>query len=150
MLKAKPGSDVGVLADGTVALTAFIPNDASMRRLNFELTGNWIRSERGVFKSLVAAAGVDTIEQVLLYHVVPGATITAKQALSSDGTVLTTAQGGEVTVDVLFKQLPLVQLGDQDTNDTDPFLDPRRLNINAGNKQIAHGILLVLRPVDLP
>ncbi len=150
VLGAKPDSAVGVLADGKVALTAFIPNDISFRRLAFEVTGKWIRSEKKVFNTLVETVGVDAIEQVLLYHVVPGATITAKQALASDGAELTTAQGETITVDVLYKGLPLVQLRDQDTDDIDPFLDPRRLDINKGNKQIAHGIIFVLRPLDLP
>ena len=150
VLAAKPDSPVGVLTDGTVPLTAFIPNDASFRRLAREVTGQWIRSEKKVFQALVDAVGVDAIEQVLLYHVIPGATITAKQALASDGAALTTAQGGTFTVDVLYKKLPLVQLRDQDTDDVDPFLDPSRLDLNKGNKQIAHGIIFVLRPLDLP
>ncbi len=150
VLAAKPDSPVGVLADGSVKLTAFIPNDASFRILAKDVTGKWIRSEQKIFNGLVAAVGVDAIEQVLLYHVIPGATITAKQALSSDGAVLTTAQGGTLTVDVLYKRLPLVQLRDQDKDDIDPFLNPGQLDINKGNKQIAHGILFVLRPLDLP
>ncbi len=150
VLGAKPDSPVGVLADGTVKLTAFIPNDASFRLLAKDLTGHWIRSEEEVFNTLVSAVGVDAIEQVLLYHVVPGATIDAKTALQSDGAALTTAQGGTITVDVLVKRLPLVQLKDQDSNDIDPFLDPAALDINKGNKQIAHGIYFVLRPLDLP
>ena len=39
---------------------------------------------------------------------------------------------------------------DQDTNDTNPYLNPFALNINQGNTQIAHGITAVLRPLDLP
>ena len=150
VLAAKPSSPVGLLADGTVKLTAFVPNDASFRILAKDLTGSWIRSEKEIFQTLVSAVGVDAIEQVLLYHVVPGATITAKTALASDGAALTTAQGGTFTVDVLYKQLPLVQLKDQDTSDGDPFLDPGALDINKGNRQIAHGIFFVLRPLDLP
>ncbi|MEQ6899995.1 fasciclin domain-containing protein [Nocardioides sp. YIM 152588] len=150
VLDAKPSSPVAVLADGTVKLTAFIPNDASFRRLAKELTGDWIRSERKVFKTLVSAVGVDAIEQVLLYHVVPGATITSSKALAADGAELTTAQGSTFEVDVIYKRLPLVQLRDQDTDDIDPFLDPSALDINKGNKQVAHGIIFVLRPLDLP
>jgi hypothetical protein len=150
VLDAKPDSAVGVLADGDVALTAFIPNDTSFRRLAFQVTGQWIRSERSVFTTLVDTVGVDAIEQVLLYHVVPGTTISAKRALASDGAALTTAQGATLKVDVLYRGLPLVQLRDQDTDDVDPFLDPRRLDINKGNRQIAHGIIFVLRPLDLP
>ncbi len=38
---------------------------------------------------------------------------------------------------------------DQDTNDVNPFLNPRALDLNAGNAQVAHGIVFVLRPLDL-
>ena len=38
---------------------------------------------------------------------------------------------------------------DRDTNDVNPFLNPRALDINAGNRQVAHGIVFVLRPFDL-
>jgi Fasciclin domain len=150
VLAAKPDSAVSVLTKGRVPLTAFIPNDRSFRQLAKEITGTWIKSEKKVFEALVDAVGVDAIEQVLLYHVVPGATITSRQALRSDGVTLTTAQGGTIKVDVLLRGLPLVQLRDQDTNDIDPFLNPLALDINKGNKQIAHGILFVLRPLDLP
>lgn len=149
VLAAKPDSPVGVLTQGKVRLTAFVPNDWSFRKLATDLTGKHYRTEKSVFKALVATAGVDTIEQVLLYHVVPGATIDAKTALGSDGATLTTAQGGTFTLDVIYPRLPIVQLNDQDPDATDPFLDPSALDINKGNRQIAHGILLVLRPVDL-
>jgi hypothetical protein len=148
VIKAKPDSPVNVLTKGRVPVTAFIPNDWSFRQLAKELTGTKFTSERQVFNAL-AGLGIDTIETVLLYHVVPGATIDSKTALGADGVALTTAQGGTVTVDVIYPKLPIVQLKDQDPNATDPFLNPKALDINKGNKQIAHGIVLVLRPVDL-
>jgi hypothetical protein len=148
VIKAKPDSPVTVLTKGKVPVTAFIPNDWSFRQLARELTGTKFTSERQVFNAL-AGLGIDTIETVLLYHVVPGATIDSKTALGADGVALTTAQGGTVTVDVIYPKLPIVQLKDQDPNATDPFLNPKALDINKGNKQIAHGIVLVLRPVDL-
>jgi hypothetical protein len=145
--KAKPGSPVGVLTDGTVPLTAFLPTDRAFRNLVADLTGTRYRSEAKVFDALVAAAGVDTIETVLLYHVVPGATITRKDAVKADGAVLTTAMGGTITVDVRAKWLPLVSLVDADTDDRNPWV--QRFDINRGNLQIAHGITAVLRPIDL-
>ena len=148
VLAAKPDSPVGLLTQGNVRLTAFLPNDWSFRELVRDLTGKRYRSERAVFDA-VKTLGVDTIETVLLYHVIPGATIKAKDALAADGVALTTAQGGTVTVDVIFPRLPLVQLRDQDPDDTDPFLNPGALDINRGNKQIAHGIFFVLRPANL-
>lgn len=147
VLMAKPDSPVAVLADGTTALTAFLPTDRAFRRLAQELTGKHHRSEKAVFTDLATTLGVDTIENVLLYHVVPGATVTYKQALRSDGAVLTTAlTGSTLTVDV--RRHRRVVLVDADTNDANPQVV--RANINKGNLQIAHGINRVLRPVDLP
>jgi hypothetical protein len=148
VIAAKPKSPVSVLTKGRVPVTAFIPNDWSFRKLAKDLTGTRFTTEKQVFNAL-AGLGIDTIETVLLYHVIPGATIDSKTALGADGVALTTAQGGTVTVDVIYPRLPIVQLRDQDANATDPFLDPTALDINKGNKQIAHGIVLVLRPVDL-
>jgi uncharacterized surface protein with fasciclin (FAS1) repeats len=148
VIAAKPDSPVTVLTKGSIPVTAFIPNDWSFRKLAKDLTGTRFTSERQVFNAL-AGLGTDTIETVLLYHVVPGATIDSKTALGADGVELTTAQGGKVTVDVIYPKLPIVQLRDQDPDAIDPFLNPTALDINKGNKQIAHGIVLVLRPVDL-
>lgn len=149
VLAAKPDSAVSVLTDGSVALTAFLPNDLSFKLLAQDLTGKYRVSERATFEALVEAVGVDTIEQVLLYHVVPGATIDSATALASDGVALTTAQGATFTVDVLSPKAGLVRLRDQDKDDADPFLVGRKLDLNEGNKQIAHGIFLVLRPIDV-
>ncbi|MGN6301009.1 MAG: fasciclin domain-containing protein [Angustibacter sp.] len=149
VLKAKPTSPVGVLADGSVPLTAFLPNDRAFQVLVADLTHHWYRSESQVFDA-VAGLGIDTVEQVLLYHVVPGATITSRQAVRSDGAVLQTAlPGATFTVDVIYRWLPIVQLVDNDRNDVNPYLVPSKLDINQGNRQIAHGITFVLRPADL-
>ena len=145
VLEAKPGSAVGVLADGSTPLTAFIPDDRAFRRLVFQLTGERPGMEHAAFEQ-VAGLGVDTVEAVLLYHVVPGATITSAQALEADGTELTTASD-ELTIEVALRndKLWLRDLDDDDRN-------PRVIvtDINEGNKQIAHGISRVLRPSDLP
>ncbi|HEX3003633.1 MAG TPA: fasciclin domain-containing protein [Angustibacter sp.] len=149
VLQAKPKSPVGVLADGTVPLTAFLPNDRAFQVLAADVTHRWYGSESQVFAA-VAGLGIDTVEQVLLYHVVPGATITSRQALRSDGAVLQTAlPGATFRVDVLSRWLPVVRLIDNDRNDVNPFLVPSKLDLNAGNRQIAHGISFVLRPADL-
>ena len=148
VLQAKPQSAVKVLADGNTALTAFIPNDRAFRILAEDLTGKHIRSEKKVFAA-VAGLGIDTVETVLLYHVVPGATIDAKAALKSDGATLTTAQGGTFTVNVYKTHgKKKIALRDQDRNSRNPRVIV--FNINKGNKQIAHGIDRVLRPLDLP
>ena len=133
VLAAKPTSPVGLLTDGTVPLTAFIPNDRAFQVLAYDLTKRWPTTEEKTFTALVAAVGVDAIEQVLLYHVVPGAAITKKAAVNANGATLTTAQGGTIGVRVYNKYLPIVELRDKDTNDVNPFLNPRALDINTGN-----------------
>ena len=149
VVAAKPASPVGLLTKGDVALTAFLPPDFAFRDLVRQLTGKTVASEQDVFNA-VAGLGIPTVEAVLLYHVVPGATITSKDAVNADNAALTTAQGGTITVDVISKWLGIVKLVDQDATDANPYLNPFALNINKGNKQIAHGITAVLRPVDLP
>jgi uncharacterized surface protein with fasciclin (FAS1) repeats len=144
VLKAKPNSAVKVLADGKTPVTAFLPTDRAFRLLVKDLTGTSYRSERKVFTT-VASLGIDTVEAVLLYHVVPGATITYKQALRANGAALTMASGGTVTVKV--RSRVFVKLIDADTDDADPYVV--KANINKGNKQIAHGIDRVLRPINL-
>ena len=147
VLAAKPKSPVGLLTDGSVALTAFVPTDEAFRLLVKDLTGKKIRSEKKVFEA-VAGLGIDTVETVLLYHVVPGATIDSKAALGSDGAALVTAQGGTVTVDVhTCWGLQFITLADQDPDDRDPVVTA--YDLNKGNLQIAHGINRVLRPLDL-
>ena len=147
VLKAKPKSAVGVLTDGTVAVTAFLPNDRAFRTLVKDLTGKNIRDEKQVFNA-VAGLGIDTVEAVLLYHVVPGATITSAQALKANGAVLTTALGS--TIKVRVYRGPVISLWDKDRNSRNPRVILSQVDINKGNVQIAHGIDRVLRPVNLP
>jgi len=144
VLAEKPDSAVGVLADGNVKLTAFVPTDRAFRRLVHDLTGKR-KSEKKVFKT-VASLGIDTTEAVLLYHVVPGAVINYKTAKKADGAKLTTAAGGKIRVNVGHEG---VFLRDADKNDLNPRVKFLLRNINKGNKQIAHGINRVLRPINL-
>jgi uncharacterized surface protein with fasciclin (FAS1) repeats len=151
VLKAKPNSPVKVLADGKVALTAFLPTDRAFENLAREVTRKRaLPTEKQAFTT-VAGLGIDTVEAVLLYHVVPGATIARGTAVRSNGAKLTTAAGTTVTVRVSRNCLPWltrVTLRDADTNDRDPRVVA--FDINRGNRQIAHAIDAVLRPVDLP
>ncbi|MDF8266154.1 fasciclin domain-containing protein [Luteipulveratus flavus] len=149
VLAAKPTSKVAVLADGTVPLTAFLPNDRAFQVLAFDLTKRWPGSEQQTFTTLAQTVGIDAIESVLLYHVVPGATIDKQAAANADGAQLTTALGPTIGVRVLSRQLPLIVLRDKDPNDVNPIVNPFALDINKGNRQIAHGIVFVLRPADL-
>lgn len=155
--KGVTGTKVALLADGTVPLTAFIPNDRAFQVLVKDLTGKWL-PEKDVFATLAGLPNaVNTLETVLLYHVVPGATITSSDVLGlyhkpAAKRTLTTAQGGtiEAKVYVPLPKYPIVELRDADRNDANPFLVGSKLDLNKGNKQIAHGISSVLRPIDLP
>ena len=146
VLDANPDSPVGLLALGKERLTAFVPTDKAFRKLVTELTGKKLSSEAKVFAKLAKKVDIETIENVLLYHVVPGATITAAQALESDGAALATGlAGASLTVSVSGDTVKLVDLDTDDGNAKVIVAD-----INKGNRQIAHGINRVLRPVDLP
>jgi uncharacterized surface protein with fasciclin (FAS1) repeats len=147
VLSAKPGSDVAVLAKGNKRVTAFLPTDRAFHRLVEDLTGRDKKTEKAVFRAVANNFDVDTIEAVLLYHVVPGATITYAQARKADGASLATAlEGASITVK---KREGLVKLRDLDPDAGNAWVLKGASDINKGNKQIAHGISRVLRPVDL-
>lgn len=148
VLASNPVSPVGVLADGSVRLTAFLPTDLAFRALVTDLTGRRRHTELGVLRAVNRLLDVDTLESVLLYHVVPGATITYRRAQHAAGAQLSTALTGG-TLRVQVTKTRQVLLRDADTNDRNPRVLRSRRNINLGNKQIAHGIDRVLRPVDL-
>lgn len=147
VITAKPDSPVGVLANGRVRLTAFAPTDAAFRHFVEDLTGDHYARERRVFRTLADVAGIDTVEAVLLYHVVPGATINYRQARAADGARLETAlDDSSLRVRVRDGR---VFLADADKNDANAHVIRRLRNLNQGNRQIAHGINRVLRPADL-
>jgi uncharacterized surface protein with fasciclin (FAS1) repeats len=141
---AKPKSPVLILADGTKRATAFAPTDRAFRKLVEDLTGTSYASEEKVFTKLAGLVDIDTLETVLLYHVVPGATITAAKAIAADGAKLTTAAGVKLKVKVKNGHVMLVDKDPDAANATVIVPD-----INKGNKQIAHGIDRVLRPINL-
>ncbi len=146
VLAEKPKSAVGLLTQGDQALTAFIPNDRAFRLLVRDLTGKKPRTEAATFNT-VASLGIDTVETVLLYHVVPNATITKKDAKQADRVGLTTGTGDTFMVQVRARG-KLIKLSDRDYNSRNPRV--YKADINKGNVQIAHAIDRVLRPMDLP
>jgi uncharacterized surface protein with fasciclin (FAS1) repeats len=144
VLKAKPDSPVKVLTQGRTRLTAFLPTDRAFRRLAHDLTGHRPRTEKGTFRAIAGAADVDTLEAVLLYHVVPGKTLGSGKVVKLRGKTLTTAAGPTLTVRIRHGKVVLV--------DQDPDARNARVvavDINQGNKQVAHAINRVLRPIDL-
>jgi hypothetical protein len=152
---------VAALADPDAEITAFLPNDRAFQVLEYSLTGTWEWSESRVFTGIVAAAGtlgdpIDVVEQILLYHVttegaIDSATVLSLKNASLEARTLTMANGGDVVLRVWSAdpRFPIVALRDQDPDALNPTLVPSKLDIRAGDG-IAHGISLVLRPLDLP
>jgi uncharacterized surface protein with fasciclin (FAS1) repeats len=144
VLEAKPTSTVGLLTKGDVALTAFIPSDRAFQTLVKDLTGKKPSTEAKTFAAVAGLGGIDLVETVLLYHVVPGATIDAATALKADDAYLET---GVRAIQVNVVKGPQIRLKDADSNARNARVNV--VNINEGNKQIAHGIDRVMRPIDL-
>ena len=133
-------SPVKVLFNGDATLTAFLPTDKGFERTAGDL-GIAARNEAKLTGKLVDALGLASIEQILLYHVVPGVKINAKAAAASDGAALDMANGQKVVVNVAKKG---IFLRDQNRDVNNPRVIIT--DINKGNKQIAHGINRVLLP----
>jgi uncharacterized surface protein with fasciclin (FAS1) repeats len=139
---------VAAASNPDLDLTVFLPNDQAFRKLVKDLTGQRLATESEVFAA-VASLGVDTVKTVLTYHIIVGSAIDYRTARQSDGAVLTTLQGGTLTVDVHgHRWCRTVQLVDNDPDARDAtVVDP-----NVGGEALngfAHGIDRVLRPIDL-
>jgi uncharacterized surface protein with fasciclin (FAS1) repeats len=143
VLAAKPDSNVKLLADGSVALTVFAPTDQAFINLASALSGKTVKTEAAAFKA-VAGLGIDTVEQVLLYHVVPGGPILSQDALKANNAKLKTAEGKNIGVRVTSK--PAIILVDRAPKLANPRVILDKVDINKGNKQVAHGINGVLLP----
>jgi uncharacterized surface protein with fasciclin (FAS1) repeats len=143
VLEAKPNSPVGLLTQGRQQATVFAPTDFAFFKLVQDLTGKAPRNEAAALRAVTRAFDIDTIETVLLYHVVPGRALGSKKVLAADGGAVETAIGKHLRVRVAGK----VVLGDADGDSRNARVT--QLDINKGNKQIVHGINRVLRPLDL-
>ncbi len=120
------------------------PTDKAFKNLASALAGHKIKSESDAFDA-VAGLGIDTVETVLLYHVIPGATITSDIALESDGAVLATALEGKNTK-VLVSDDPSIRLRDYAPDFKNAKVILSAVDINKGNMQVAHGVDAVMLP----
>lgn len=143
VLEVKPDSPVSVLTDGMTPVTAFIPTDKAFMNLVKALTKKMPKTEKATFDA-VAGLGIDTVEQILMYHVVPGATVLSPDALKSNGASLKSALTGKV-LKVSVKGTT-IRLGDYNKKLADPKVILSAVDINKGNVQVAHGIDAVLMP----
>ncbi len=147
VLAAKPNSPVKVLADGNTAVTAFIPNDQAFINLASALTGKKVSSESAAFTA-VAGLGIPTVEKVLQYHVVPGPAILSEAALQANGAKLKSALNGKTIGARVNASAPSITLVDKAPNLGNPKVILTQVDINKGNKQVAHGIDGVLLPMN--
>jgi len=143
VLKAKPASAVKVLTEGGSAVTAFIPTDRAFFTLVRGLTGKTPKTEAAAFAA-VAGLGIPAVEEILLYHVVPGDAILSPAALKANGVTLKTALAGKtIKVGVRGTRITLTDYNKKLAN---PSVILTGVDINKGNKQIAHAINYVLIP----
>lgn len=144
VLAAKPHSPLAILTKGRQPVTAFLPTDGAFRRAAVDIVGKRFTSERRVFRALLHVGGLEGAENVLLYHLVSGQTLTYRQLNSSAPTTLKTMQGGTLRTRVRHGRVLVL---DRDKASPNARVIPALSNINKGNRQIAHGITSVLSPV---
>lgn len=142
VLASKPKSAAWALADGNVALTAFIPTDRAFRKLVKSLTGKYLAKEVNIYNTLLSL-GTTKLEQVLLYHVVIGAPLASGEVLTKNGEFLTTVQGATIRVALVDTVL---RIRDKDTKRENPEVILTRVDQNLGNRQMFHPINGVLLP----
>lgn len=156
VVDAKPGTTVAALADPSARLTVFAPNDRAFQVLAHDLTGRWYGTEAGVVGGIVDAiqnglkANVaDTLEAVLLYHVL-GSKVTFSQAKAASGQSVPTVLGPTIGIKY-YPWLNLLTLRDKDTDALNPWVvNSKRDIMTANGNSVIHGIALVLRPINLP
>ena len=143
--------DVEALA--TAEITAFLPTDVAFRRLVADIQGTkwWRVSEGDVIPALVGVLGLDTIAEVVKYHIYAGGKVDYNTALSLDdnprnGTTadaITMYNGGQLELDRRYWFLQLDDSGLAGFGSNNPFVAQR--NIDGGNA-LVHGISEVLLP----
>ncbi len=157
VLTVKPNSPVKKLANGRNSLTCFAPTDLAFKYFAEAATGKTIRTEANVFTGVVQYAGtlatsigngttaVDVVETVLLSHCTAG-TINSHAAMAAAHAraTLTMFSGSQVSLRMVHGQIALYDTARQFRNARVIVVD-----INKGNKQIAHVINRVILPVDI-
>jgi uncharacterized surface protein with fasciclin (FAS1) repeats len=139
---ALPQSAVSAISQGDTALTAFVPTDRAFRKLVRHLTGSASKNEE-VLAATALTLGAKTLEKVILYHVIVGDPILSPTALGANGAVLTTASGDTLKVKVEGTKITLI---DKNKKHKNAVVLLSKVDINSGNKQVAHGINQVMLP----
>ena len=74
-------------------LTVFLPNDLAFRKLVYEITGDWVRSEADVFAA-VASLGTDTVKRFEVDARTGGLTPTRRTTRVASPVTMTFVDGG--------------------------------------------------------
>jgi uncharacterized surface protein with fasciclin (FAS1) repeats len=106
------------------------------------LTGKTLKTEQAVANA-VMGLGAKTVEKVILYHVIVGDPILSPDALKANGAKLNAASGETVGVSVKGTTITLI---DKVKKYKNPTVILAAVDINKGNKQVAHAINQVLLP----
>lgn len=137
-------SAVSVLADPEVRLTAFIPTDRAFKR-TAEALGVTASTEKRLLNKIARTFGIAGVEEILLYHVVPGQKLTSPKVVAAgDGTRLTMANG-QTTV-LKIRDDGTIRLRDKVTAVPNPKVIAVDINRSKVNNQVAHVINGVLLP----
>lgn len=139
---ALPDSAVSTISKGDVALTAFVPTDRAFRNLVRHLAGSAPKDEEAIANAALSL-GAKTLEKVILYHVVVGNPILSPAALQANGATLNTAAGQTFRVKVDGTKITLI---DRSKKHKNAVVLLNQVDINKGNKQVAHGIDQVMLP----
>jgi hypothetical protein len=137
-----PESPIQAISQGNTALTAFVPTDRAFQRVVKFLTGKTYKSEARIANA-VMSLGAKNVEKVILYHVVVGDPILSPAALQANGANLNAASGETIGVRVSGTNIRLV---DKSKKHTNALVLLRAVDINKGNKQVAHAISQVMLP----
>ncbi|MEO9512519.1 MAG: fasciclin domain-containing protein [Flavobacteriaceae bacterium] len=133
--------DIASTLNGTGPFTVFAPNDAAFtalaETLGFEGTDDITPAE-----DLLANVDSDLLAQILTYHVVPE---NLEASSLSDGSILTTVQGGSLSTVVTDDDIQLLDASD--LPETNPVSNIIQSNIFADNG-IVHIIDKILLPQD--
>jgi len=153
LVKAGELDSGDVAALSSAPLTAFLPTDIGFRRLVADLDNKkwWQVKERDVIPFLVDALGLETIREVVKYHIFAGDKVDYREALSLDtnrrnGTSASIGMydgTGQLGIDRRGFALQLDDAGNAGLGTNNPWVV--RANIDGGNA-IVHGISEVLLP----
>ena len=143
VLAAKPDSTLNMLRDGTLPLTVLAPDDLAFRALaGYRNARGVILSTEARVYAFIAKLNINTLERVLKYHLVPYEVLGAIDLITANGLTLPTQEGSPIKISIATS----VRLVDVSTQKRESLVRLSLVDINKGNRQVAHSISAVLLP----